>query len=108
MDLYFLRFRWSRSLEKWLGPALWAGIIGLVVLMGAMAAVPPVSRDALTHHLAVPKLYLHYGGMVEIPAIVFSYYPMNLDLLYLLPLYFGNDILPKFIHFTFALLQPPG
>ncbi len=34
----------------------------------------------------------------------FSYYPMNLDLIYLLPLYFGNDIAPKFIHFAFALL----
>ena len=34
----------------------------------------------------------------------FSYYPMNLDLIYLIPLYFGNDIVPKFIHFSFALL----
>ena len=37
------------------------------------------------------------------PHIAFSYYPMNLDLLYLIPLYFGNDILPKYIHFLFAL-----
>ncbi|MDZ7597857.1 MAG: glycosyltransferase family 39 protein [Desulfobacterales bacterium] len=74
-----------------------------MLLVGVMAVVPPVSRDALTHHLAVPKLYLQHGGMVEIPAIEFSYYPMNLDLLYLLPLFFGNDILPKFIHFAFAL-----
>jgi 4-amino-4-deoxy-L-arabinose transferase-like glycosyltransferase len=29
---------------------------------------------------------------------------MNLDLLYMIPLYFGNDIIPKYIHFTFALL----
>jgi len=29
---------------------------------------------------------------------------MNLDLVYLIPLYFGNDIIPKFIHFSFALL----
>ena len=29
---------------------------------------------------------------------------MNLDLLYLIPLYFGNDIIPKYIHFAFALL----
>jgi hypothetical protein len=29
---------------------------------------------------------------------------MNLQLLYLIPLYFGNDIIPKFIHFGFALL----
>jgi hypothetical protein len=34
----------------------------------------------------------------------FSYYPMNLDLLYVIPLYFGQDIVPKFIHFVFALL----
>jgi 4-amino-4-deoxy-L-arabinose transferase-like glycosyltransferase len=66
--------------------------------------VPPVSRDALTHHLAVPKLYLQQGGIHEIPSIIFSYYPMNLDLLYMVPLYFGNDIVPKFIHFVFALL----
>jgi len=29
---------------------------------------------------------------------------MNLDLIYIFPLYFGNDIAPKLIHFTFALL----
>ena len=69
-----------------------------------LASVPPVSRDALTHHLVVPKLYLQHGKMVELPAIPFSYYPMNLDLLYILPLYFGNDIVPKFIHFLFALM----
>ncbi|MGD9305030.1 MAG: glycosyltransferase family 39 protein [Desulfobacterales bacterium] len=78
----------------------------LVALIGAtiiLACVPPVSRDALTHHLAVPKLYLEHGGMYEIPALVFSYYPMNLNLLYMISLYFGNDIIPKIIHLTFAL-----
>jgi hypothetical protein len=68
-----------------------------------LAGVPPVDRDALTHHLYVPKLYLLHGGIYEIPYITFSYYPMNLDLLYLIPLYFNNDIAPKFIHFAFAL-----
>ena len=79
-------------------------IISLVVCIGLLSWVPPVSRDALTHHLLVPKIYLQHGKMVELPHIGFSYYPMNLDLLYILPLYFGNDILPKFIHFTFGLL----
>ena len=78
-------------------------IIGVVFLVALMAAVPPVSRDALTHHLYIPKLYLNHGGIFEIPYVKFSYYPMNLDLLYLVPLYFKNDILPKFIHFSFAL-----
>ena len=58
----------------------------------------------MIHHLTVPKLYIEHGGIHEIPDMVFSYYPMNLDLLYMVPLYFGNDIIPKFIHFAFALL----
>jgi len=76
----------------------------LIVSIIVLSLVPPVSKDALTHHLAIPKLYLKHGGIYEIPSLEFSYYPMNLDLLYLIPLYFGNDIIPKFIHFSFALL----
>jgi len=79
-------------------------IIGVVALIALMASVPPVSRDALTHHLYVPRLFLQHGGIHEIPYMNFSYYPMNLDLLYLIPMYFNNDILPKFIHFAFALI----
>jgi hypothetical protein len=49
-------------------------------------------------------MYLSHGGIYEIPSMHFSYFPMNLDLLYLLPLYFKNDIAAKYIHFVFALL----
>ncbi len=77
-------------------------LVGISIIV--LASVPPVSRDALTHHLFVPRLYLEHGEIYEIPTIPFSYYPMNLDLLYMIPLYLGNDILPKYIHFSFALL----
>ncbi len=81
------------------------GLLGAVIISVIILSwVPPVSRDALTHHLTVPKLYVNHGGMYEIPSIKFSYYPMNLDLLYMIPLYFNTDIIPKFIHFSFALL----
>lgn len=76
----------------------------LIVSVLILTWVPPISRDALVHHLAVPKLYLSYGSIYELPLLPFSYYPMNLDLLYLVPLYLGNDIIPKLIHFSFALL----
>jgi hypothetical protein len=82
-------------------------IISLLILIISiiiLSLVPPVSKDALVHHLAVPKLYLKHGGIHEIPFMEFSYYPMNLDLLYMIPLYFGNDIAPKFMHFAFAML----
>ena len=79
----------------------------MIALIGCILVldwVPPISRDALTHHLAVPKLYVKHGGMYEIPALAFSYYPGNLDLMYAVPLFFGNDVIPKYIHFAFALL----
>jgi len=76
----------------------------LIASIIVLSSVPPVAKDELVHHLAVPKLYLKHGGIYEIPFMDFSYYPMNVDLLYLIPLYFGNDIIPKFIHFAFALL----
>ncbi len=67
----------------------------LICAIIILSSVPPVSKDELVHHLALPKLYLKHGGMYEIPFMPFSYYPMNLQLLYMIPLYFGNDIVPK-------------
>jgi len=87
----------------WVHIACISLIIATIVFISLLASVPPVDRDALTHHLAVPKLYLQHGGIYEIPHLYFSYFPMNVTLLYTIPLYFGNDILPKFIHFAFAL-----
>ena len=90
--------------KLFLNNILWIFLLGcLVLVIILMGAVPSVSRDALTHHLYIPRLYLQNGGIFEIPHIEFSYYPMNLDLLYMGALYFKIDILPKFIHFSFAL-----
>lgn len=64
---------------------------------------PPISRDALIHHLAVPKLWINHGGFYEIPWADYAYYPMNINLLYVICLYFKNDIAPKFIHLAFGI-----
>lgn len=79
---------------------------GLTVVLAAeclMNITPPISRDALIHHLAIPKLWLKHGGFFETPWAKYSYYPMNIDLLYLAALYFRSDIAPKFIHWAFGL-----
>ena len=96
-----MKYPSQESCLKFILSGLFAILILSIVIL---SSVPPVSRDALTHHLAVPKLYLNHGGMYEIPSLKFSYYPMNIDFLYIIPLYFGNDIVPKYIHFAFALL----
>ena len=90
--------------HRWVTFVLVILLTTVVVCISLMASVPPVSRDALIHHLAVPKLFLKHGGIIELPDIPFSYYPMNLDLVYLIPLMFGNDIFPKYIHMLFSLL----
>ncbi|MCW5199577.1 glycosyltransferase family 39 protein [Desulfobulbus sp. F1] len=73
-----------------------------VVCVALLACTPPLDRDGLIHHLQIPKLYLQNGSIYEIPNFVFSYYPMNLDLLYMGALWLGSDILPKYIHMAFA------
>ncbi|MFH0894560.1 MAG: phospholipid carrier-dependent glycosyltransferase, partial [Bacteroidota bacterium] len=81
---------------------LYMTIFGFAITEVLLNLTPPISRDALIHHLAIPKLWLLHGGFYEIPWADFSYFPMNIDLLYLIPLYFKNDIIPKFIHFAFG------
>jgi len=77
-------------------------VSGFLITEILLNLTPPISRDALIHHLAIPKLWLLHGGFYEIPWADFSYFPMNIDLLYLIPLYFKNDIVPKFIHLAFG------
>ena len=48
--------------------ALLLGLLAvLIVSIVILSCVPPVSKDALTHHLAIPKLYLQHEGIYEIP-----------------------------------------
>ncbi|CAK8713024.1 Dolichyl-phosphate-mannose-protein mannosyltransferase [Candidatus Electrothrix laxa] len=93
------------ALSKKRGVLIFIGVLlaGLFTSLVLLACTPPFSRDALIHHLQLPKLYLLHGGIYEIPSLVFSYYPMNLDLLYMGALYLGSDILAKYIHMAFGL-----
>lgn len=104
MNLGYLRINNYTLKAHGITISLVALLFGVIVATIILGSVPPIDRDALTHHLFVPKLWLQHGGIYEIPEIPFSYYPMNLDLLYTIPLYFGNDIIPKYIHYLFALL----
>ena len=82
---------------------IYAAIFSVVTCLVILNLTPPLSRDALIHHLAIPKLWLQNGGFYEIPWADFSYYPMYINLLYLIPLYFRIDFLPKIIHMLFGI-----
>ncbi len=76
----------------------------LIIVLMALALLPPTVRDELIQHLALPKLYLARGRIYEIPFMGFSYLPLNIDMLYMIPLAFGSDIAPRLIHLGFAVL----
>ncbi|CAN2044321.1 membrane hypothetical protein [Candidatus Magnetomoraceae bacterium gMMP-1] len=78
-------------------------LLGFVILEFILNLTPPISRDALVHHLAIPKLWIKHGGFYETTWANYSYYPMNINLFYLICIYFKNDIVPKFIHLGFGL-----
>lgn len=78
-------------------------LLMILVIEFILNLTPPIARDALIHHLAVPKLWLKHGGFYELTWANFSYYPMNIDLLYIIPLYFKKDFLANFIHMSFGL-----
>jgi len=51
------------SFSKYLNILFACFLLILVTSIIILSYVPPVSRDALTHHLAVTKLYLKHGGI---------------------------------------------
>lgn len=88
-----------RGLTAILGIAIFLILLSEFILN----LTPPTARDALIHHLAIPKLWLKNGGFYEIPWADFSYFPMNIDLLYMIPLYFQKDFIANIIHMGFGV-----
>lgn len=78
-------------------------IVTILLIEIILNLTPPIDRDSLIHHLAIPKLWLMNHGFYEIKWSSFSYYPMNVDLLYIIPLYFDKDFIAKFIHMSFGV-----
>jgi 4-amino-4-deoxy-L-arabinose transferase-like glycosyltransferase len=83
---------------------LWIALIGLVALLnGLAAATPPIDIDVLNYHLAVPHIYVLHHRMLQIPGIYFSYFPLNIQLLYVPCLVLGSPEAAQLLHVMFGL-----
>jgi hypothetical protein len=71
---------------------------GAVVVLLIMNLVPPIARDELTYHLAVPALYIRAGHSIDLPFIIHAYYPMLLEMLYVPLLAQLPEQAPKYLH----------
>ena len=87
-----------------LGTLIWFLILLVLLAEVVLGLVPPTARDELTHHLAIPRIYVKSGRIFEIPFAPYSYYPMLLDMLYTPFIKWGWDSVPKFIHGLFGFL----
>ncbi len=84
--------------------ALWLLVFLILSADILLALLPPTARDELTHHLAVPRLYVKAGRILEVPFAPYSYYPALLDMLYTPWVRWGWDSVPKLIHGLFGFL----
>ena len=48
----------------WLGRSLWVFLLLVLVTQILLCLVPPTARDELTHHLAIPRLYVRSGKII--------------------------------------------
>lgn len=70
--------------------------------------VLPLAWDRIAYHLAVPRIYIGEERIVEIPFIVHSNWPFNMEMLYALALLVGSERLPQLLAFSFSVLTGCG
>ena len=103
--LFFLwNFVVAFTQTHWVGRAIWLTISAILLVEWLLGFLPPISRDELTHHLAIPRLYADAGRIVEVPVAPYAYYPMLVDMLYTPWIYWGYDFVPKWIHALYGAL----
>ncbi len=116
--IVFAVFGWRHSRNPWqLIPKsspkgfelLFSAFLMIVIAsLFIMVLTPEIGKDALSYHLAVPKLYLINHGFYFIEGNIFANYPLFGEMLYLLGLFLHNDILAKGIHFLFLIATLAG
>ncbi|HIE44116.1 MAG TPA: phospholipid carrier-dependent glycosyltransferase [Candidatus Omnitrophica bacterium] len=79
------------------------GLTLLICLAGTFTL--PLSYDALSYHLGVPKIYMKNQGIVYLPYNVYSNFPFNVEMLYAYSILLtGGEVLAKMIHFLLGVL----
>ena len=102
---FFLYVFFIRLLDKNRWPfLLWLLILLVLSAEVVLSLLPPTARDELTHHLAIPRLYIKEGRILEVPFAPYSYYPMLLDMLYTPWVRWGWDSIPKLIHGLYGFM----
>jgi hypothetical protein len=79
-------------------------LVILLILSTLLVLTPAIGKDALIYHLAVPKAFIDHHGFCTIEGNIFSHYPLNMEMLYVVALIFRGEVLAKGLHFTMGIL----
>ncbi|MFQ5716115.1 MAG: hypothetical protein ACE5GQ_03330 [Nitrospinales bacterium] len=80
-------------------------VLGLMIFLAlTLALAPPTATDALVYHLAVPKAYLQNHGIVNLPNNVYSFFPLQFEMIYLFCLMLKGDALAQLAGLGMALI----
>lgn len=106
---YLLKSLRSLKLERiYILPTIILFLLTAQILINFIGVFgPEFGFDALWYHLTFPKIYLLNHSIVYIPGglLYYSVMPKLTEMLYIASLSFGNEILAKFVHFSFGLLS---
>ncbi|MFW6324984.1 MAG: ArnT family glycosyltransferase, partial [Desulfovibrionales bacterium] len=76
-------------------------LIVLATLEILLGLLPPHSRDALIHHLCLPKLVLE-GRLDQVSDMPYFHFPQTIQILYGFCIWLGVDWMSHWVHMVFA------
>jgi hypothetical protein len=97
-----IRTAWSSAEPLAKVTAILAASISILALIHTLS--PPRDYDGLMYHLVGPQLFLQAGRVVPYPDNWYINAPFTLEMVFTVGMAFGDDIFPKLIHFTTAVL----
>jgi len=81
-------------------------LISCALLAGAVAQMPAISLDETAYHLAIPRIWVNEGHVVDLPLLSHSSFPLGIesvDVLFLSILGRGGALASHFLHFFAAI-----
>lgn len=77
-------------------------LCGIFIFVSCFA--PPTYYDSLVYHLALPQMYITAKKIIFVPFNLYSHFPQNMEMLYLIGLLLGGEITPNIITFGLTVL----
>lgn len=84
------------------------GAGSLLYMLVVNGFMPPFEWDEIAYHMALAKIYVRAGGIIPVPFIVHSNWPMNTEMLFSLSLLLGSDLVGHLVTWWMSLWTAAG